>query len=66
MLVIVNGESCSLEEPHDLAHVFRMLQIPSDHIAVMVNQKILPKAGMGKVQLREGDFVEIVTLVAGG
>jgi sulfur carrier protein len=36
------------------------------HVAVEVNEEVVPRARHATIQLREGDRVELVTLVGGG
>lgn len=66
MKVLVNGEPIELDDQstvHDLLKARRLAEKPC---AVEVNKEVVPKREHGEHALREGDQVEIVTLVGGG
>ena len=66
MRVTVNGEPRTLSEGVTLAEFVRDLGLERNPIAVELNREVVPKDRHGATTLREGDRLEIVTLVGGG
>ena len=70
MTLTVNGERC--DYPTDSAGAFTVvallaqLKLTGQPCAVEVNKALVPKRNHESHQLRDGDTVEIVTLVGGG
>jgi thiazole synthase len=62
----INGETRSLECAGTVAELLQLLKLDQRRIAVEVNRELVPRTQHGQHQLREGDAVEIVTLVGGG
>lgn len=62
----VNGEECAVAAPATVADLLDRLQVPRGHTAVERNRQIVPKAEFDRVELQDGDVLEIVTLVGGG
>lgn len=61
-----NGEPHSIQEGTTLLQLLERFQVESRFCAVEINLDILPKSEYGLYALREGDSVEVVTLVGGG
>jgi sulfur carrier protein len=66
MNVSVNGESRELVEGTSVAALLESLGMTAPHVAVELNLEVVPRARHGETLLREGDKLEIVTLVGGG
>ncbi len=66
MKIRVNGESRSATNANTVAELLEELQIVPKHVAVEVNLEIVPRSRHAEHTLREGDSVEVVTLVGGG
>ncbi len=66
MNILLNGTP--REEPAELtvAELLVRLELPSRGIAVELNQQIVPKGRHWEQKLRDGDRIEIVSLVGGG
>jgi thiazole synthase len=64
--ITVNGESRPLPEPWTVAELLRRLGRDAGKVAVEVNREVVPRARHSAQELRDGDAVEIVTLVGGG
>jgi sulfur carrier protein len=64
--ILLNG--APREEPAELtvAQLLVRLEMPSRGIAVELNQQIVPKSRHAEQKLRDGDRIEIVSLVGGG
>ena len=65
MQLMVNGEPMETDAA-DVAALVDALGLTGQAVAVEVNREVVPKRQHGEVTLREGDVVELVTLVGGG
>ena len=66
MNIVVNGEPHELTPPETLGHLMKELGVEPDRVAVMINGRIVPKAGRAEVGFTLGDRVEILTFMGGG
>lgn len=66
MKISVNGESRDVEAGTTVAALVQQLGLLAPHVAVELNLEVVPRARHGQTVLREGDRLEIVTLVGGG
>ena len=66
MEVQVNGQSRTLDSAFTVARLLEELNLAGQPCAVEINASVVPKREHGERTLREGDTVEIVTLVGGG
>ena len=66
MQILVNGESRAVSDSATLADLLAELGVQSRHVAVEVNLELVPRADHAEHRLREGDRLEVVTLVGGG
>lgn len=66
MMVLVNGDSRTLPDGLTLAQLVRDLGLEKNPIAVELNREVVPKDRHGATRLKDGDRLEIVTLVGGG
>ena len=66
MNILLNGTP--REEPAELtvAELLLRLEMPPRGIAVELNQQIVPRGRHAEQKLRDGDRIEIVSLVGGG
>ena len=66
MNILLNGEP--REEPAELtvAQLLARLEMPLRGIAVELNQQVVPRSRHAEQKLRDGDRIEIVSLVGGG
>jgi len=64
--ITVNAEPRSFPDPLTVADLLRVLAKDPAKLAVEVNRDVVPRAEHPKRPLRDGDAVEIVTLVGGG
>ena len=62
----VNGESRTAIADISIAELLAKLGVTARHVAVEVNQQLVPRAEHHSYKLAEGDQLEIVTLVGGG
>jgi sulfur carrier protein len=66
MTIQVNGESRELPSGSTVAALLGSLGVTQPHVAVELNLEVVPRAQHGETVLREGDRLEVVTLVGGG
>jgi thiazole synthase len=66
MTITVNGEPRPVPDPCTVADLLRALGKDPAKLAVEVNRDVVPRAAHAGHRLRDGDAVEIVTLVGGG
>jgi sulfur carrier protein len=66
MQIQVNGEPRDVNEGATLGSLLEEMEIRLPHVAVELNLEVVPRAEHGQTNLREGDRLEIVTLVGGG
>lgn len=64
--IIVNGEARPASVPLTIAQLLSELQLSPRGVAVEVNLQIVPRAEHERYELRDGDRLEVVTLVGGG
>lgn len=66
MSISINGERRELRAGTTVADLIADLELPSEHVAVELNQALLKRALFAETRLRDGDALELVTLVGGG
>jgi sulfur carrier protein len=64
--IIVNGEQLDLPSPVNIRDLLKHLKITTPAVAVEVNHRIVNSCDYDNIKVREGDVLEIVTLVGGG
>jgi sulfur carrier protein len=62
----VNGQSRSVADGMSVRNLLEQLRLDTQHVAVEVNQQLVPRRDHEQHLLQEGDVVEVVTLVGGG
>jgi len=65
-LIALNSEPKSFPDPLTVEDLLRILGKDSKKLAVEVNRSVVPRMEHKSFKLRDGDSVEIVTLVGGG
>lgn len=66
MQLNVNGQNRELAEGATVAQLIEELALDPRTLAVERNRELVPRAQHSQTQLKEGDRVEVVTLVGGG
>lgn len=66
MELTINGEPRSVPTDRSLAELLDDLGVTARHVAVEVNEQLVPRTDHATYQLSAGDRLEIVTLVGGG
>jgi sulfur carrier protein len=62
----VNGEAREIEAGSSVSDLLRDLGVTQPHVAVELNLEVVPRAQHADTPLRDGDRLEVVTLVGGG
>ena len=66
MNIRVNGEDCDLQEGTTVEALLDALGVNRRHVAVELNEQIVPRDEQAARILEAGDCLEVVTLVGGG
>lgn len=66
MRLEINGESKEFASPLSAQGLLQALQLQSTRVALMVNDRIIRKDERETTPLRDGDRVEIISMVGGG
>ncbi|HSW46726.1 MAG TPA: sulfur carrier protein ThiS [Phycisphaerae bacterium] len=66
MTIQVNGQEQEVEPDATLGRLVAAFRFNPRHVAVEVNEELVPRRLYDATALRGGDRVEIVTLVGGG
>ena len=66
MEVLVNGQSQEVADGTTVAQLLSERGMIASHVAVEVNLQLVPRDTHAARVLREGDRLEVVTLVGGG
>jgi thiamine biosynthesis protein ThiS len=64
--IVINGELRQFASSLSVAELLKQLDAEAPHVAVEVNEQLVPRAQHTQCQLANGDHIEIVTLVGGG
>lgn len=64
--ITVNGDPREVPAGTSLGAFLSDLHLPSDGIAVAINQEVIPRATHPQTPLKAGDIVEIIHAVGGG
>lgn len=62
----MNGEERDLPDDTTVAQLLEALEVTARGTAVEVNLEMVPRSFHAQHRLREGDRLEVVTLVGGG
>ncbi len=66
MRVVVNGQEREVASGSTVAGLVQEFRFKPEHIAIEINCELVPRKTYADTVLRDGDQVEIVTLVGGG
>ena len=64
--ITVNGKQMQVITNFSLKSLITKLKIPINKIAIEMNQEIIDKKSISKIQLKKGDKIEIVHFIGGG
>ena len=66
MKIQVNGQPREIPPGSTVAALLAELGVTQPHVAVELNLEVIPRAQHADTMLRDGDRLEVVTLVGGG
>jgi sulfur carrier protein len=66
MQVTLNGQPETLDSATTLGQLLSRLELEPIRVAVEINEDLVPRRSFAQTPIRDGDRVEIVTLVGGG
>jgi sulfur carrier protein len=66
MRVSINGEWRELQDGLTVAALVNLLGLTAPHVAVELNLEVVPRVRHAETPIRDGDRLEVVTLVGGG
>jgi len=64
--ILLNGVPRTLTGPTSIDALVSSLDLRPEVVAVELNERLVPRSARATTLLREGDRVEVVTLVGGG
>ncbi|QGJ71731.1 Thiamine biosynthesis protein ThiS [Planctomycetales bacterium 10988] len=64
--IIYNGAERTITAETNLAEYLASLNLARPGVAVEYNGTVIPRSGLAECVLRDGDRLEVVTLVGGG
>ena len=62
----VNGKEKSIKDKTNLLSLVKFLKIPVKKVAIELNQEIMDKDKLSKINLKKNDKIEIVHFIGGG
>ena len=62
----VNGKFQSVPEKYKISDLVKDLKIPLQKVAIELNQEIIDKKNIDKINLKNNDKIEIVHFIGGG
>ncbi len=66
MTIQVNGKPREIANGTSVANLLEEMGVKQPHVAVELNLEVVPRAEHAATALRDGDRLEVVTLVGGG
>ena len=62
----VNGKVKSISDNYKMSDLVKNLKIPMKKVAIELNQEIIDKKKISKINLKKNDKIEIVHFIGGG
>ncbi|MDA8702183.1 sulfur carrier protein ThiS [Candidatus Pelagibacter bacterium] len=62
----VNGKVKSISDNYSISDLLKNLKIPMKKVAIELNQEIIDKKNINKINLKKNDKIEIVHFIGGG
>ena len=62
----VNGKVKSISDNYSVLDLLKNLKIPIKKVAIELNQEIIDKKNISKIDLKKNDNIEIVHFIGGG
>ena len=62
----VNGKVKSISDNYSVSDLVKNLKIPMKKVAIELNQEIIDKKSISRINLNKNDKIEIVNFIGGG
>ena len=62
----VNGKVKSISDKYSMSDLVKILKIPLKKVAIKLNQEIIDKKKIRKINLKKNDKIETVHFIGGG
>ena len=62
----INGKLKSISDNYSVLDLVKNLKIPMKKVAIELNQEIIDKKKISKINLKKNDKIEIVNFIGGG
>ena len=66
MKIRVNGKVKSISNKYSMLDLVKILKIPLKKVAIELNQEIIDKKKINKINVKKNDKIEIVHFIGGG
>ena len=66
MKIKLNGNEIEVNDNISVIELMKMKNLDSTKYVAIVNEDVIPKSKISEVILKEGDEVEIITMMGGG
>jgi len=66
MKVFINGETREIPNEVNLSELLKNLSLPSERIAIELNEEVVRKKDWENVRVADADKIEIIHFVGGG
>ena len=64
--IFINGESKELAKKYDLIELLEHFSLPTERIAIELNQVVVRRKDWKNIKISEGDKLEVIHFVGGG
>ena len=62
----LNGKTKSIDSKSNLSNIIKKFKIPLKKVAIELNEEIVDKKKLSKINLKTNDKIEIVHFIGGG
>ena len=62
----LNGKFVKIQDKTTLLSLLKKLKVPTNKVAIELNQTIVNKKSLGKIKIKKNDKIEIVHFIGGG
>ena len=62
----LNGKSIKIQDKITLLNLIKKLKVPIKKVAIELNQSIVNKNSLSKINIKQNDKIEIVHFIGGG
>lgn len=66
MKLLINGEHRQVDDDVTLIDLLKLIHASNEGIAVAVNDRVIPRSDWIRVDVKDGDRVEVIHAVQGG